>query len=102
MPLRIATLAYPLMIAAVQFGKPSATAAFEDAGAVSAETSRKADSLRVPRKALARAVKKGLVVPVGDGRYYIDRAAVKRSDRRTLIITALGLLSAVPLIWILW
>lgn len=100
--MRIGLLAYPLLAMAVQLGKPSAVGAFERAGAISPETSRKPSSLEVPAKAVRRAVKKGLLVGVGDGRYYLDRSAVRRSDLRGLATMGFVALSFVPLVWLLW
>lgn len=102
MPFRIGVIAYPAFIVALQLGKPSATGAFERAGAFSPETSRRPQSLEVPMKALRRATKKKLLVPVGDGRYYLDRAALKRADRKTMIIMLATLVSFAPLVWLMW
>jgi hypothetical protein len=47
-------------------------------------------------------VKKGLLVGVGDGRYYLDRSAVRRSDLRGFTMMAFVALTFVPLVWLLW
>jgi hypothetical protein len=102
MPLRIGLLAYPLMIFAVQMGRPSATAAFERAGATTPETSRRPSSLEVPMRATRRALRKKLLVPVGDGRYYLDERAVRRADRRTMILMVIATASFIPVLWLIW
>jgi hypothetical protein len=102
MSFRIGVFAYPAFILVIQMARPNAVHAFEKAGAFSLATSRKPQSLEVPRRALVRAVKKKLLLPTGDGRYYLDRHALKRSDRRTLWIMALGLLAFLPLVWVMW
>jgi hypothetical protein len=102
MPLRIGLLAYPLMIFALQMGRPSATAAFERAGAVTPETSRRPSTLEVPMRATRRAIRKKLLVPVGDGRFYLDERAVRRADRRTMILMIIATAAFVPIVWLIW
>jgi hypothetical protein len=102
MPLRIGLVAYPAFLLAIHLAKPSAVAAFEKARAYSPETSRRPTSLRVPRKAARRAIRKGLLIPAGDGRYYWDRRAVRRSDRKAMIFSALALAVFVLLLWLMW
>lgn len=101
MPFRIGVLAYPLFLLALQLSKPSAVGLYEKAGATSPESSRRPESLEVPRKALRRAVRKRLLVSMGDGRYYLDTEAVSRSDRKTLALMIAGLVPLVPLVWLL-
>jgi|GEM_PF-2753713 len=102
MPLRLAALAYPAFAAALYLSRPNAVAAYEKAGAYSRETSRRPESLEVRRKVLKKAVDKGLLIPVGDGRYYLDRDAVRQADRRKIYFWVFVLLSFLPLLWLLW
>lgn len=102
MPFRAAALAYPAFVAALYLSRPNAVAEFEKAGAYSPETSRRPQSLKVRRKLVKKAVNKKLLVAVGDGRYYVDKAAVRRSDRKKLILFVLTLLSFLPLLWLIW
>lgn len=100
MPIRIGLLTYPVLLAAAALGRPDAVSAFEAADAYSPESSRRPDGLGVPRKALHRAVRKGLVIPVGDGRYYLDRVAMKRADRKKLTMLVVTGVSMLPLLWV--
>jgi len=102
MPFRLGILAYPAFFLVTQLARSSAVAAFEKAGAYDEATSRRAASLHVSRKAIARAMRKRLLVATRDGRYYLDRQAVRRSDRRTMLWLALGLVSFIPLVWLMW
>jgi hypothetical protein len=90
MPFRLGVLAYPLFITVIYAARPNAVAAFEKADAYSPETSRRPASIAVPQKTVTKAVRKGLLVATGDGRYYVDRDAVKRRDRRLLAMAAIG------------
>ncbi|MCL4222397.1 MAG: hypothetical protein KJZ65_13620 [Phycisphaerales bacterium] len=101
MPARVGLLAYPVFVLVTQLSKPSAVPAFEKAGAFSPETSRRPSSLNVPMKAMRRALRRNLLVPVGDGRFYLDRHALRRADRRNMIIMAIGLLAFLPLAWLM-
>lgn len=101
MPFRVGLMAYPVFVLVTQLSKPSAVPAFEKAEAFSPETSRRPSSLNVPLKAMRRALKKNLLVPVGDGRYYLDRAVLRRADRRNLLIMGVALLAFLPLAWLM-
>ena len=102
MPLRMAALAYPAFAAALYLSRPNAVADFERAGAVSPETARRPESLKVRRKHLNKAVKKKFLIAVGDGRYYVDQPLVRRSDRiKTTFMVILAILF-LPLLWLMW
>lgn len=101
MPARIGLLAYPVFVLVTQLSKPSAVPAFEKAEAFTPETSRRPTSLNVPMKAMRRALKKKLLVPVGDGRFYLDRQALRRADRRNMIVMGVSLLAFLPLAWLM-
>ncbi|MCA9293818.1 MAG: hypothetical protein KDA20_08390 [Phycisphaerales bacterium] len=96
MPMRIGLIAYPAFIMMMQVAKPSAVPAFEKARAFDADSARRPQSLEVRQKAVRKAVNKGLLVAAGNGRYYLDRAKVKKSDRTHLAIMGLVLLTAIP------
>ncbi|GAB4383008.1 MAG: hypothetical protein Kow0022_01770 [Phycisphaerales bacterium] len=101
MPFRVGLLAYPAFVLMAQFGKASAVPEFEKAEAFSPESSRRPSSLNVSMKAVRKATKKKLLVPVGDGRYYVDREALRRSDRRMAICLIGGFIAFLPLAWVL-
>ena len=102
MPMRLAALAYPAFAAALYFSRPNAVASFEKVNAYCPDTSRRPKSLDVQLKPVKKAVKKGHLVPVGDGRFYVDRVAVRRSDRKKIIFFVLTVLSFLPFLWMLW
>jgi len=89
-------------MAALFMSRPNAVASFEKANAYSPQTSRRPESLKVRRKLVKKAVDKGLLVAVGDGRYYLDRDAMKRADRKKMIMIALVVLTFLPLLWMMW
>lgn len=102
MPFRAAALAYPAFVAALYLSRPNAVASFEKVNAYTPETSRRPKSLEVPLKLIKKAVKKGHLIPVGDGRYYVDKDAVRKSDRKKIVLFVLTLLSFVPFLWLIW
>ena len=102
MPMRLAALAYPAFAAGLFLSRLNAVAEFEKVNAYSPETARRPKSLQVRLKLVKKAVKKGLLIPMGDGRYYVDREAVRRSDRKKIFYFVFVLLSFVPFLWLLW
>ena len=86
MPFRLAALAYPMVALGLLASRTSAVAEFERAGAFDESTARRPESLEVRRKLVQKAVAKKLLVAVGDGRFYVDRAATKRRDRNALVL----------------
>ncbi len=89
-------VAYPIAVVLLAASRPSAIGAFEAVKAYTPETARRPQGLKVRLKSVAKAVRKGLLVPVGDGRYYVDRRAVRRQDARLILGAAitLGLVTA--------
>jgi hypothetical protein len=103
MPLRIGLIAYPLFMAWVLSSQKGAAARFIKAGATSLETARRPSSLRANADQVADAVKSGVLVPTGDGRYFVDLTAYRR--RRWLLIAALSIgfaLVTALTIWFSW
>jgi len=102
MPFRLGALGYPAMVLAIHLSKPRAVGVFEEAGAYGPDSARRPESLSAPRKGVAKAVRKGLLVRTDDGRYYVDRAAVRRADRRNLVWMLLALAAFAPVLWLIW
>ena len=102
MPFRAAALAYPAFALALYLGRPNAVADFERAGANSPQTARRPESLKVRRKHVDKAVKRKFLIALGDGRYYVDAPAVRRADRKKMILFVLSLLTFLPLLYLLW
>ncbi len=86
MPFRIGLVAYPLFLLLTARQKSSAASRFLAAGAVSPETARNPDSLGIPRTLglVKSGVRTGVLVPVGDGRYFVNVRAYTR--RRNLVV----------------
>lgn len=101
MPFRIGLLLYPLSIAAWKLSRPSVIAEFDKVNAYSEETSRKPASLGLPGKATRRAIARKLLLPVGDGRFYLDRIAVRRAETQGIVLLVLGTLAFIPLVWLM-
>ena len=103
MPLRIGLLAYPLFMIAILGNQKSATARFLKAGATSPETARRPSSLNANADQVADAVKSGVLVPTGDGRFFVD--LVRYRARRRVLIGALtigfALVTALT-VWFSW
>jgi hypothetical protein len=81
--------------------RPSVIGEFDKVEAYTPETSRKPSSLGLTHKATKRAIAKKLLVSVGDGRFYLDRAAVKRSDLRSTTIMIVAFVASLPLLWLM-
>ena len=94
MPLRIGLLLYPLVPFLIAVSRRSAATVFAKAGAVSALTARRPSSLDV-RDDLASLVRKGIMVRLDDGRYYVVVAKHRRRQRMQAL--GIGAIFAVPL-----
>ena len=101
MPLRFAMVLYPVSMLAWKLSRPSAIEEFDRVAAYSAATSRKPSSLGVPNKTAKKATAKGLLIAVGDGRFYLDRAAVRRAELVTTIGLIVGTLLFIPIMWLM-
>jgi len=102
MPFRIGVVAYPLFLVALMASRTSAVSEFEKAGAFDEFTARRPESLNVRRRLVVKALEKKLLIAVGDGRYYVDRAAVKRRDRNFMLTWGgVGLVITVAVVLIL-
>lgn len=102
MPSKLGALAYPLMLGGLLLSRQSAVGEFERVKAFDESSSRRPESLNVRRKLVQKAVEKGLLVAVGDGRYYVDMARVRRRDRTALLLWGGGgLVVTAALIWLL-
>lgn len=86
MPYRIGLLAYPLFIFLTARQRNSAASKFLAAGAVSPETARRPESLAIPRNLglINDGVRTGVLVPIGDGRFYVNVPAYRK--RRAVVL----------------
>ena len=102
---RLGAILFPLMILAMILKQKGPVSKFLKIGAISPETARRADSaeLTAPdRLHLDGLAKRGVLVALEDGRYYVD-VAVHRRHRRLmivlLVVVAAGLVAGVLLFW---
>jgi len=92
MPFRIGAVAYPIGLLLLARKLPSPVAAFRKASAYSVETARKPASLGLTGAWLFEgALKSGLVVATGDGRYYLDPVK-DRARRKRFWAAAIGVM----------
>ncbi|MEZ6233826.1 MAG: hypothetical protein R3B68_06515 [Phycisphaerales bacterium] len=100
MPFRVGALAYPVALILLTRQMPSAASAFRKAGALSPKTARKPTSVGLSGVWLFEgAVRKGLIVPTGDGRYYLDAAKDRARQRRLWAIVVGVLVVTTPLLF---
>jgi len=101
MPLRLGAIALPIGLLLLARKMPSPLAAFRRANALSPETARKPATLNLPAWSIEDWQRKGLIVPTGDGRYYLDPARDRaRRLRWTIAMTAAAALTAPLALWI--
>lgn len=86
MPMRVAAMAYPLVAMALIARKNAAIGPFVDVDAFSPETARKPESLKVDYRSVRRALRAGVLVAVGDGRYFVDQRAWKKRFLRNAVV----------------
>lgn len=101
MPYRIGMVVGPIMLiaSARSMGK-SVPARFYDVEAFDEATSRRPASLGVDRVAFINdAVRAGLLVPVGDGRFYVDRARFVRRRARNWFLATFAAVLVMALFW---
>jgi len=91
--LKLGLVAAPFMIVAMILRETGPVPEFLKAGADAPERARRAASLGVEEGSPLRdAVRAGLLVATGDGRYWVDRAKWKRR-RRTLWAASIAILA---------
>jgi len=82
----IGVITYPVMVYRLLRKQRGPVAKFLLAGAVSPETARRPESLKLYNNHLLRdAVKGGTLIALGDGRYHVDVPAYRRRRRRLII-----------------
>jgi hypothetical protein len=101
----VPSLLYPVSIVVVALRQSGPVDSFVKSGAVSPETARRPESLKVTNRALVLdAVKSRRLLSLGDGRYYADLPGYLRRRRRTIIaFSAVGgaLVLTIGLLWLL-
>jgi hypothetical protein len=85
-PGSLMVLLMPLAILALLFRDKGPVGKFIKAGAISPETARKPRSLEITNPDLySGAIRRGVLVATGDGRYWVDLGALRRSRRRVIV-----------------
>ncbi len=88
--LRLTALLFPLMILAMILKQERPVSVFIKAGAVTSDTARRPGSLEIEKLyLLENPIKHGVLVALGDGRFYVDVPQHKRR-RRWMIALMLG------------
>jgi hypothetical protein len=91
MPSGLGLLIMPVSILLLIRKDNGPVAKFARAGATSPESARRPASLDVQRMFLVQdAVKSGVMVATGDGRFYVDMPIYRRRRRRAAAIATLG------------
>jgi hypothetical protein len=102
MPMRIGLILYPLVPLILVGSQRGPISVFYRAGAISPETARRPQSVKAKGE-LDRSIKRGLLVPTGDGRYYVNVDAYRRRVRLSWAIgIALTLLFAAAAVVLFW
>jgi hypothetical protein len=82
--MRLGLLVYPLFALAVAASRGGVVSKFVEAKALSPETARRPESLCIRDiQAVRAAAKRGVLVAVANGRYYVDERRYRR-QRRTV------------------
>jgi len=87
MPYRVAMILYPLVSIAIVVAKPGPVGKLAKAKAFSPEMARRPESLEIKNAAITmeNPIRSGLIVPTGDGRFYVD---LKKYRRRKISLIA--------------
>jgi len=102
---RLGAILFPLMILAMILKQKGPVSRFLKVGAISPETARRGDSAQLTatdRLHLDGLVKRGVLVALKDGRYYVDVEAHRRRRRSIivlLVVVAIALAAGVLLLW---
>ena len=101
MDFKIGIILFPLMILGMILKQKGPAALFVKLGAVSPETARRPPEMKLGQQyQLPDLVKRGVLVPAGDGRYWVDRAILRR--RRWFWTIAMLILAALLLVAVYW
>lgn len=104
MPIRLGLLIYPMFVLVIVFGQSAGTVKkFLKAGATGPDTARKPTSVGIKNiDVIPDAVKKGALIAVGDGRYYVNVERLERLKRTWRYITIGGTVALTVLTLLIW
>ncbi len=93
-----------LILMAWNSRKSGVVATFISAGAVSETTARKPASIgKLHPDFVKGAARRGTLVDMGDGRYYVNIARVEQRKRRLIVLLiGAGVLTAASCAWVVW
>lgn len=98
----LTSLAFPLMILIPVLKERGPAARFFNAGAISPETARKPSTVSA-KGDLSGVIKIGVLVDVGDGRYYVDAERYRqRRSRQVVTLCVLGVILSALSAFIIW
>ncbi|UCD74560.1 MAG: hypothetical protein JSV91_12320 [Phycisphaerales bacterium] len=90
MSLKLGAIAFPLFVLIMAAKQKGPVKKFLKAGAISPDTARKLASVEVKGPYyISGALKRGVIVATGDGRYYLDLPVYRRRRTRLLIVLVL-------------
>ncbi|HMN96614.1 MAG TPA: hypothetical protein PKC43_01730 [Phycisphaerales bacterium] len=90
MPASFGAIALPASIILLILRQKGPADALVKAGATTPETARRPASVGMQSRHLVESLERsGLIVPVGDGRYYVDLPRLRRRTRRIFVAAAL-------------
>ena len=99
-----ARLAPSILLLAVAFRVRAITKSFHEAGATSPATAMRLEELRVRGRGLAFRLlsRRGVLVPLPGGQFYLDSAAEERWRRRRRTVLPLVLAFVIVVMLVLW
>ena len=102
-PMQFLALLAPLGMIFAAWKMKGVARVYIEAGAISPETARRPEGLKIPRGPgqLTRGVRRGVLIPLGDGRFYADVRVYRRRRVWTIFgVAALGVAMG-GLVWFL-
>jgi len=100
---KLGVILFPLMILAMILKQKGPVAKFLALGATSAEKARRTPELTMgERYQMPDLVKRGVLIALDDGRYYVDVAMHRRRRRRVIIVLAVAAVALVAAVVLLW
>jgi hypothetical protein len=97
---KLGLLLFPVMIITRVMKDPSPIVRFIKAGATAPDTARNPVSVNVTRRShLDRAVRQGVLIDAGEGRFYVDVEAYRHRRRRAILVVTIGTILLTAAAW---
>lgn len=102
-PMQYVAILFPLSMVIIALRQKGIARTFIEAGAVSPDTARRPEALKFPRGLghITHGVRSGVLVPLGDGRFYADTRVYKRRRIGTIAGVVIVALAVGALLWLL-